>query len=101
MFISFAYFYSRFFKGISKIVIQLTSILKITRLLDLVLKVFKADKDKIVSSDDRANKMIVNLSRNLTYISNIKALKKSIFLILNTKKAFNYLKQAFIKVFIL
>ena len=34
------------------------------------------------------------------YIPNIKAIEKLFFLIFNTKKTFNYLKQAFIKVLI-
>ena len=73
----------------------------------LALKIFKIDDNKIVSSNnDRANKTIINLSknnkfRNSTYISNIEAIKKPIFLTFDAKKAFNYLRQAFIKVSIL
>ena len=37
----------------------------------------------------------------LTYIANIGAIKKPIFLTFNTKKVFNYLRQAFIKASIL
>ena len=35
------------------------------------------------------------------YMPNIRAIKKSIFLILNAKKTFNHLKQMFIKTLIL
>ena len=84
--------------------------LKITRSLDLALKAFKADYNKVVKDDDnRANEIVMNLSnklnnnksKNLMHISNIRAIKKSIFLNPNAKKVFNYLKQAFIKALIL
>lgn len=39
-----------------------------------------------------------NKSENQTYIPNIKAILKPIFLILNVKKIFNFFKQVFIKV---
>ena len=83
--------------------------MKITGLLNLTLKVFRANNYKVVrNNSSRANKMVVDLfnklknnkSRNLTYILNIRAIKKLIFLIPNTKKAFNHLKQAFIKTLI-
>ena len=66
-------------------------------------KTFKADDNKVVgSSSNRANKTVVNLFknnkfRNSTYIPNIGATRKPIFLNPNAKKVFNYLKQAFIK----
>ena len=77
--------------------------LKIIDLSNLALKIFKVNKNEIVlASNNRVNKMVMNLfnnnkSRNLAYMPNIKAIKKSIFLILGIKKAFNYLKQVFIK----
>ena len=80
--------------------------LKITKLSNLALKAFKANNNEVVDgSDDKKNETIVNSSKNnkfrkLTYIPNIKAIKKSTFLITNTKKAFNYLKQVFIKALI-
>ena len=70
-------------------------------------KTFKANDNKNVGSDDnRANKTIINLSKNnktqkLTYMSSIKVTKEYTFLIFNTKKIFNHLKQAFIKALIL
>ena len=77
--------------------------LKITRLSDPTLKVFKADNNKVVdSSNSKTNETVVNLSRNnksrnSTYMPNIEAMGKPNFLIFNTKKIFNYLRQAFIK----
>ena len=62
--------------------------------------------NKIVTSDDsKANKIVVNLfknnkSRKLTDMPNIRAIKKFIFLIPNTKKVFNYLQLVFIKTLI-
>ena len=63
---------------------------------------FKNDDKNIMRYSDRVNEMFKNLSksknlknekfRNLTYIE---AIRKSIFLIVNVKKTFNYLKQAF------
>ena len=46
---------------------------------------------------DLFNKSKNNKSKNLTYLLNIKATKKSTFLTSNIKKTFNYLKQTFIK----
>ena len=73
--------------------------MKTTRLSEkLVLKKFKFNNNKVInSSDNRTNKTVINLSKNnkfrkLIYISNIIAIKKSIFLIPNAKKAFNYLR---------
>ena len=43
----------------------------------------------------------MNSPRNLTHMPSIRAIKKSSFLTLNTKKVFNYLKQVFIKALIL
>ena len=47
--------------------------------------------------------MIINLSKNnksinLIYMPNVRAMQKPIFPTSNIKKAFNYLKQTFIKV---
>ena len=77
----------------------------------MALKAFKAGNNKVVKSDNRANKTIINFSKsnklknnkskNLTYILNIKITKKPIFLTFNIKKIFNYLQQAFIKALIL
>ena len=73
----------------------------------MVTAVLKIDNKKIVSvSRDRANETVINLfknniSRNLMYMLYIAATKKPTFLILNAKKAFNHLKQMFIKALIL
>ena len=70
---------------------------------ELTPKKFRADDNKVVSdSRSRANKMVVNLSknnksRNLTYIPNIGAMREPNFLNPNAKKAFNYLRLAFIE----
>ena len=71
------------------------------------LKVFKADDNKVVEVGDKVNEMVKNSSKskklknkkseNLIYIQDIGAIGKSIFLIPSTKKAFNYLRQVFIK----
>ena len=64
----------------------------------MALKTLKVNNNKVVTGgSNRANKTVVNSSKNLTYMPNIKAIKESTFLIFNTKKTFNYLKQAFIK----
>ena len=65
--------------------------LKATESSNLAPKALKADDDKVVEVDNRANKMVVNLSKNLTHVPNIKAIGKSNFLTSNTKKTFNYL----------
>ena len=73
----------------------------------MALKAFGANDYKVIgSSRNKANKIIVNLSkntksRNLTYVPNIGAIVKSFFLIFNIKKTFYYLRQMFIKALIL
>ena len=77
-------------------------------LLDLALKTFRADDNKVVGVGGRANKMFKILFRaknlknkkfkNGTYI---KAVEKLFFLIFDAKKAFNHFWQAFIKASIL
>ena len=78
--------------------------LKTTKLSKkLAPKAFKADDDKIASDNsNKTNETVVNLSKNnksknLMYMPNIGVTRKLIFLISNTKKIFNHLKQAFIK----
>ena len=73
---------------------------------DLALNMFGANSNKVVGGigSDRANEIAKNSSKskklknkkseNLTYI---RAIKKPIFLISCTKKAFNCLKQVFIE----
>lgn len=62
---------------------------------------FKPSNNRVVKgSNNRINKIISNLfnfiksknnnSRYLMHISNIKIIEKSILLLFNTKKAFNY-----------
>ena len=64
---------------------------------------FRVNDNKVVNGgDNKTNKTVVNLSknkksRNLIYVLNIRAIKKSNFLTLNAKKAFNYLRLVFIK----
>ena len=60
----------------------------------MALKIFKADNKVVCGGNDRINKTIVNLFKNnkfknLTYMPNIKTIKKPIFLIFNAKKSFN------------
>ena len=65
-------------------------------------KAYKADDNKIVSSsNDKANEKVINSSKNLTPVPNIRVIRELIFLISNTKNAFNYLQIAFIKASIL
>ena len=70
---------------------------------------FNTSSNKIVrNNSNKTNKTVLNLfkrlknnkSRNSIYMPNIKAIGKLIFLNPNTKKTFNPLKQAFIKVLI-
>ena len=82
--------------------------MKTTRLFDeLAPKVLRVDGNKIFcDSDNRANRMVVNLSKNekskkLTYVPNIRAIGKLNFLTFDTKKAFNQLRLVFIKALIL
>ena len=67
----------------------------------MTLKPFKVDDNEGTGgSAGRTNKMVVNLSnklkndksRKLKYVINIEVIKKLIFLTLDAKKAFNYLK---------
>ena len=75
-------------------------------------KTFRADNNEFVGVDgSKANKTSKNLSRskksknkkseNPTHIQDIGATRKPIFLTPNAKKAFNHLRQAFIKALIL
>ena len=70
--------------------------LKTTKSSNLTTKTFRANNNKVVEiSGSRANKIIVNLSknnksRNSTHLLNIKAMKEYIFLTFNVRKAFNY-----------
>ena len=71
--------------------------MKTNELLDLTLKAFRADDDKVVGSyGSRANETVVNLSKNkksrkLTYMPNIEAIEEPTFLTTNAKKSFNHL----------
>ena len=103
VFISFANFYQCFIQSFNRIAILLIFLLKIIELSNLVLKVFRADENKIVIiGGSRANRMVVNSSKNkkskkLTRVPNIKVTGKLNFLISSTKKVFNHLWLAFIK----
>ena len=78
--------------------------LKTTRSFEkLASRAFRAGNNEVVRGiSDRANGTVVNLSKNekstkLMRVSNIGATGEPNFLTLDTKKAFNYLKLAFIK----
>ena len=106
IFIGFANFYRRFIRGFSRIAALLTSLLKTTESSELASKAFRADDDEVVDGGGRANETVMNLSknnksRNSTRVLNIGATRKPNFLTLDAKKAFNYLRLAFIKAFIL
>ena len=65
VFIGFANFYWCFILSFSRIAVSLTSLLKISELSKLGPKAFRADDDEIiVDSGNRANEMVVNLSKN-------------------------------------
>ena len=71
----------------------------------MALKEFKTNDNRIVDSNGKTNKAIVNSSinnksRNLMYMPNIEAMRELIFLTSNVEKAFNYLKLTFIKALI-
>ena len=100
-------FYLEFQQSFSRIAALLIFILKTIKLLDLALKVFEINDNKTVGVGSRAHEIFKNLSKskklknekskNLMYIPNIETIRKPIFLISNTQKIFNSLKQAFIK----
>ena len=53
---------------------------------------FKTDNNEINDDNNsKTNKMIRNLSKNLTCISNIRAIGEFTFLTSNAKKTFNHL----------
>ena len=59
----------------------------------LAPKVFRANNNKIVDDGSiKTYKIVMNLSKNLIYMPNIKATKKLILVILDAKKTFNHLK---------
>ena len=106
VFIGFANFYWRFIQGFSRIVVLLTSILKITGLFEeSASRAFRVDNNEVVrGGSGKANKTIMDSSkskneksRKSTRMPNIGATKEPNFLIPNTKKAFNHLQLAFIK----
>ena len=81
--------------------------LKATKLLDLALKAFRTDDNKIVEVDSKTSKTSKNVSKfkkskndkckNSTCMPNIWARRKPNFLTFNTIKTFNHLQLAFIK----
>ena len=100
MFINIANFYWRFIQSFSRIVILFIFLLKTTRLLKLALKAFKVDNNEVVSNSgnitnetfvNSLNQLKNNKSKNLTYMLNIRAIKKLNFLTSNAKKIFNHL----------
>ena len=85
MIISFVNFYQYFIQGYSKIAVLFAFLLKIPRLSNLALKVLKTNNNTVFSdSNSKTNKIIVKLSKNnkskkLTYMPNIKTIKKTYF----------------------
>ena len=73
--------------------------MKTTRLSDkLAPKAFGTnDNEAVGGSGDKANKTVMNSSRELMLMPNIGATEKPTFLTPDTKKAFNYLWLEFIK----
>ena len=106
VFISFVNFYQIFIQGFNRIAIPLTSILKTTGLSGLSApKAFKAENNEVVECSSRADKMVFKsrmLKNKKSEIwTHFGAMEEPIFLTPNTKKAFNPLRQAFIKASIL
>ena len=73
----------------------------------MALKIFKIKDNKIIRVSKRVDKIFKNLFRSKKLKNKkfgnpiyIKAAKKSIFLNLNAKKVFIYLRQAYIKTLI-
>ena len=81
-------------------------LIKINWSSKLALKAFTADDNKVVSDGGgKTNKTIMNSSKNKkfkksTCVLNIKAMGEPNSLILNIKKAFNYLQLVFIEALI-
>ena len=63
--------------------------MKAIRLLDLASKAFRANDNEIVEVGNRINETIVNSSRYLMFMPNIRATREPTLLISNAKKAFN------------
>ena len=110
MFISFANFHQRFIKDFNKIAVLLISMLKTTELSEkLALRAYRTGNNDVVGGgDDRVDEIIVDLfksknkkSKKLMYMPNIGATRETNFLTPNIKKAFNYLRLAFIEARIL
>ena len=81
--------------------------LKTTRSSDLGLKAFKANDNKTIRIDGRADKMFKNLfkskklkNKKFENLTRIRAIRKPIFLTSEIKKVFNSLSQAFIEALI-
>ena len=83
----------------SRIAIPLNFLFKTTRLSEnLTPKVFRADDNNNISVyNNKTDETIMNLSKNWTYVPNIRAIGKLIFLTPNAKNFFNHIRQPFIK----
>lgn len=75
--------------------------LKTTKILNLALRVLRANYNKIVGDDNKTNEMfkllpkskkLKNIKSKILTLINIKLIEKLIFLILGFKKTFNSLK---------
>ena len=105
VFISFANFYQRFIQDFSRIAASLTSMLKTTRLSEvLALKFFRASDNEVVEVGGRADGTFRNLSKSKKLKNEksevqtrIGATGKTTFLTPDTKEVFNHLRQAFIE----
>ena len=112
MFIGFINFYQHFTQNFSKIIISLISRLKTNKSSEVLApKKFKAFDNEIDGGgDNRANETVKNSSKskkskneksgNSTRAKDIGAMGKPMFLTANARKAFNQLRQAFIKALI-
>lgn len=114
IFIGFSNFYQYFIQSFSRIATLFTLLLKTTKLFEILApKIIRANDNKIVRGvgGRKVNKTVKNLFKSkkfennkseiLMYFSNIEARKKPIFQTSGAKKAFNCLKQEFIKALIL
>lgn len=92
-----------------KIAVLLILMLKTTRSSNkLALTTFRTNNNKIFEVDNRANKIFKNLSKykklkneKFKNLIRISVTKELIFRISSTRKAFNFLKQVFVKALII
>ena len=84
-------------QGFSRIAAPVTSILKTTgSFKESASKTFRDDNNEVVGGGG-GSETVRNSSRKSTRVPNIGAIEETNFLTPNAKKAFNYLRLAFIK----